>query len=53
MGISMNRKEVKYEIRWYRYRIGAAAADEFSSVYWERIEDASGFEYSFNPNVNQ
>ena len=22
------------EIRWYRYRLGAAAADEYSGVYW-------------------
>jgi hypothetical protein len=22
------------EIRWYRYRLGAAAADEYCGVYW-------------------
>lgn len=40
------------EIRWYRYRIGAAAADNYSGVYWERIEFASGMTHPFIPDVN-
>lgn len=39
--INMSRKEFEgelpYEIRWYKYTLGADAADEYSSVYWERI----------------
>lgn len=27
----------QYEIRWYRYRVGAAAADQYSNIYWERM----------------
>ena len=27
----------KYEVRWYRYRVGAAAADPYCGVYWERM----------------
>ena len=44
--------EQGYEVRWYKYCIGAAAADAYSSVYWKRIEDASGFTYEFNPDIN-
>jgi hypothetical protein len=40
------------EIRWYRYRIGATAADNYSGVYWERIESAFEMSYDFTPNVN-
>jgi hypothetical protein len=25
-----------YDIRWYRYRLGAPSADEYSGVYWEK-----------------
>lgn len=25
-----------YEIRWYRYKLGAPSADQYSGVYWER-----------------
>lgn len=35
-------KDDKYEIRWYRYLIGAEAADEYSSVYWYRIDPKTG-----------
>jgi hypothetical protein len=24
-------------VRWYRYNLGAPSADEYSDVYWERI----------------
>lgn len=39
-----NPKQIKEldsnsEIRWYRYRIGAAAADNYCGVYWESIEN--------------
>lgn len=26
-----------YEIRWYRFLMGAPSADEYSGVYWERV----------------
>lgn len=39
--VDMSKKEFEgespYEIRWYKYTLGADAADEYSSVYWERI----------------
>lgn len=43
-----------YEVKWYRYRIGAAAADTYSGVYWEYIPNTSknSFELTFEPNVN-
>ena len=28
-----------YEIRWYRYALGAPSADEYSGVYWKRVND--------------
>lgn len=31
-----------YEIRWYKYKLGAPSADEYSGVHWERIEHAAG-----------
>lgn len=34
--VSVNTENV--EIRWYRYELGAAAADEYSGVYWTRID---------------
>ena len=46
-------QEHSYEVRWYKYSVGAAAADEYSGVYWERISEASGFNYVFNPDVNK
>lgn len=42
-----------YEVRWYRYRVGAVAADEYCGIYWEKITDATGFNYIFNPDVNK
>lgn len=35
-------KEDTYEVRWYRYSIGMAAADEYCGVYWDRINPATG-----------
>lgn len=26
-----------YEVRWYRYKLGAPSADEYSGVYWETL----------------
>ena len=44
--------DLEYEIRWYRYKLGAPSADEYSGVYWERIEGNS-FYYDFKPNVKK
>lgn len=33
--------DLQYEIRWYRYKLGAPSADEYSGVYWERIQTLS------------
>ena len=30
-------KYSNYEVRWYRYRVGAAAADSYCGIYWERM----------------
>lgn len=45
--------ETPYEVRWYRYQVGATAADAYCGVYWTRIEGAKGFQYSFDPDVNK
>ena len=42
-----------YEVRWYKYRVGAAAADPYCGIYWERINDVVGFNFTFNPDVNK
>jgi hypothetical protein len=44
---------IEYEVRWYKYRVGAAAADTYCGVYWDRIIEAQGFNYIFNPDVNK
>ncbi len=34
------------EIRWYRYKLGAASADEYSGIYWQRLYvEKSGEDY--------
>ena len=39
-----------YEIRWYRYELGASSADEYSGVYWEKIDDNNNsFNYTLIP----
>ena len=43
----------KYKIYWYKYRIGAAAADEYSGVYWEKLSIPSDFKCEFSPDVNK
>ena len=35
--------ETPYEVRWYRYSVGAPAADAYCGVYWTRIKNAQGF----------
>jgi hypothetical protein len=37
MNIEKNQKDIQYEIRWYKYRVGAAAADPYCGIYWERM----------------
>ena len=43
--------EKNYEVRWYRYKIGASAADPYCGTYWTRIEGVNGFSYIFNPDI--
>lgn len=43
--------EKNYEVRWYRYKIGASAADPYCGTYWTRIEGVNGFSYVFNPDI--
>ena len=53
--ISEASKLEDYEIRWYRYKMGAPSADEYSGVYWTRIEreeDESPFSYILHPAPN-
>lgn len=53
MNIEKNQKDTEYEIRWYQYHIGVEAADEYCGVYWKRIDEVTGFNYIFNPDVNK
>lgn len=53
-------------VRWYRYHLGAAAADEYSGVYWDIIQEslidkkenqfeekyAEAFQLDFIPDIN-
>lgn len=43
--------EKNYEVRWYRYKIGASAADPYCGTYWTRIEGVNGFSYIFDPDI--
>lgn len=52
-----SKEERPYEIRWYRYQVGAPAADAYSGVYWTRIKneygnEVSDFSYNFDPNID-
>ena len=56
---SQNQNDVDCIVRWYKYRVGAAAADKYSSVYWEKIGESSknsegGLEFTlaFNPDLS-
>ena len=31
--------DLKYEIRWYKYELGHASADEYSGVYWKQLSE--------------
>lgn len=53
---------LKAEVRWYRYALGAPSADEYSGVYWKRVEAAQSaisstsgmeFQFSFIPDVKK
>lgn len=50
---SSDKEDLNYEIRWYRYKFGSASADEYSGVYWKRIEPIEGneFRYEFVPDI--
>lgn len=56
-----------FVVRWYRYHIGVAAADSYSGVYWEKVNEfittlneddnkyhynKSNFNYEFIPDIN-
>lgn len=43
--------KLNYEIRWYRYELGIPSADEYSGVYWERVDDDNNnpFDYTLFP----
>lgn len=43
--------KLNYEIRWYRYELGIPSADEYSGVYWERVDDDNNnpFDYTLLP----
>ena len=43
-----------FEVRWYKYKLGSPSADEYSGVYWERMENDSEsvFDFSFIPAYN-
>lgn len=37
LDINEDEKDEDYEVRWYKYKLGAPSADEYSGVYWERV----------------
>lgn len=45
--------DYKYEVRWYRYEIGAAAADEYCGVYWAYATDINGKQAIYNSVNNR
>ena len=49
--INEDTKLSNYEIRWYRYELGIPSADEYSGVYWERVDDGNNnpFDYTLIP----
>ena len=46
-----NKTKLEYEIRWYRYELGIQSADEYSGVYWEKVDDGNNnpFDYTLLP----
>ena len=49
--VNESSKLSDYDIRWYRYELGAPSADEYSGVYWESVDDGNGnqFDYTLIP----
>lgn len=49
--VNESSKLSDYDIRWYRYELGAPSADEYSGVYWESVDDKNGnqFDYTLVP----
>lgn len=47
--------DMNYEIRWYRYHLGAPSADEYCGVYWDRVNDNSTkrFSYTLDPDITK
>ena len=45
-----------FEVRWYRYSLGASSADEYSGVYWKKLatqrynNERKVYEYSIEDN---
>lgn len=44
--------DLDYEIRWYQYVLGSPSADEYSGVYWRRIENTNEFSFDLNPSLS-
>lgn len=47
-----NTTDLQYEIRWYQYKLGAPSADEYSGVYWKRL-DGNNFYYTLKPDIKK
>ena len=49
--VNESSKLSDYEIRWYRYELGAPSADQYSGVYWESVDDGNDnkFDYTLIP----
>lgn len=49
--VNESSKLSDYEIRWYRYELGAPSADQYSGVYWESVDDGNNnkFDYTLIP----
>lgn len=49
-----DKENLNYEIRWYKYRLGAQSADKYSGVYWEYInaDEDNEFSCTFIPNTS-
>lgn len=45
-----NKTALEYEIRWYRYKLGVPSADEYSGVYWQRLE-GKDFYFTLEPDL--
>lgn len=45
-----NKTTLEYEIRWYRYKLGMPSADEYSGVYWQRLE-GKDFQFTLEPDL--